>query len=138
MQINLKTTCDDKLFFVCKVASGVWVLVKEIKTWQEAKQQCEMDHAGLAIISNEVDNNIIRALVDTGFAWIGVTTVQQNNPLIDTWRWVNNEPVTFSRCSHNNGNLFGREFLNCVYYCPGLKNHWKNDKNTIFSSYFQP
>ncbi|KAL1265752.1 hypothetical protein QQF64_003779 [Cirrhinus molitorella] len=90
-------TCDDKLNYLCKRVSGDWVLVKESKTWQEAKQHCETDHAGLAIISNEGDNSIISALVETDFAWIGLARVQQNSPLKETWRWVNNEPVTYSR-----------------------------------------
>ncbi|RXN19510.1 segment polarity dishevelled -like protein [Labeo rohita] len=93
------TACDKKLFFVCKNITGdFWVLVKENKTWQEAKQHCETNHAGLAIISNEKENNITRAVVETGSAWIGLATVQQDSHLKETWRLVGvNKSVTFSR-----------------------------------------
>ncbi len=68
------TTCDNKLFFVCKKVSGDWVLVRENKTWQEAQKHCGTHHVVLAIISNEEDNNIIRVLIETGFAWIGLAS----------------------------------------------------------------
>lgn len=92
------TTCDTKLFFVCKNVSGDWVLVKEKKTWLEAKQQCETDHAGLAIIRNDVDNQFIRRVLDNSLAWIGLATVKEDTPLKETWRWVgDNEPVAYSQ-----------------------------------------
>ncbi len=68
------TTCDNKIFFVCKKVSGDWVLVRENKTWQEAQKHCGTHHVVLAIMSNEEDNNIIRVLIETGFAWIGLAS----------------------------------------------------------------
>lgn len=92
------TTCDTKLFFVCKKDSGAWDLVKEKKTWLEAKQQCETDHAGLAIIRNDLDNNLISAMLNDSLAWFGLATVKEDTPLKETWRWIgDNEPVIFSQ-----------------------------------------
>lgn len=89
------TTCDNELFFVCKKVSGNWVLIKENKTWQEAKQKCEMDHTGLVTIHSEADKTHIHAVLNYSLACTGLCRA----PLNDNWRWVNNEPVTFSSLS---------------------------------------
>lgn len=69
------TSCDAKLSFVCKMLSGGWVVVKESKTWLEAKQQCDTYYAGLAIVLHDADNKNISSLLDVGLFWIGLATV---------------------------------------------------------------
>ncbi|XP_073772857.1 C-type mannose receptor 2-like [Danio rerio] len=93
-------TCNAKLFFVCKILTGGWVVIRQTKTWQEAQIQCGIP--GLAVILNAADNKFIASLLDVGLFWIGLATVQVDSPLKETWRWIgNNNPVTYSQWFSN-------------------------------------
>ncbi|XP_051947942.1 C-type mannose receptor 2-like [Xyrauchen texanus] len=79
---------------VSECSSRDYVLIQELKTWNEAQAYCRQNHADLAIVQSEQDREKIKKISPNKalLLWIGLYDD------VNSWRWsFNNENVMFTR-----------------------------------------
>ncbi|KAK2909805.1 hypothetical protein Q8A73_007520 [Channa argus] len=84
-------SCGTKHFFWChedtNATGKTYVLVSAQLTWTDARTYCRQYHKDLPIIESAEDNEAVRSLNITTFAWIGLFRVP--------WTWSDGRNTTF-------------------------------------------
>jgi parallel beta-helix repeat protein len=87
------------LYFVCEwekhggsmYNNHQYKLIKEEKTWSEAKAYCEARGGHLVTISNIEENNFVSNIAGSNIIWIGLTDEETEND----WEWITGENYGF-------------------------------------------
>ncbi|KAI4890374.1 hypothetical protein NFI96_021532 [Prochilodus magdalenae] len=122
----LDTNCDSKYSHMCyddkKTTTGRYVLVKGTMTWREAQNYCRENHADLASVRNQSENQEIYKAAQTSVRevfWIGLFK--------DSWKWSDQSSSSFRYWATNQpDNQDGQE--NCTAVSMTNQGRWSDWK----------
>jgi len=100
-------------------------LFTEVKSWENAKKDCEQRGLQLAYIGSAAENEALRSLT-TRSLWIGANDLATEGQ----WVWVDGSPATYTLWNNGEPNNSGGNEHCCQYYTSGL---W-NDANCANSN----
>jgi hypothetical protein len=124
MQIPVVTDCSMvEGATVSEINGHCYRVAFENYTFAEARDACHAAGGHLATISSKEENDFLRDLHD-GEHWIGATDGRDDNtPGAGTYRWVTDEPWTFSEWEEGQPNAYETDCPNaddeadCFEHC---------------------
>ncbi|MFX0105897.1 MAG: lectin-like protein [Candidatus Hodarchaeota archaeon] len=78
-------------------------LIKEDKSWSDAKIDCEAQGGHLATITSEGENDFIKNLADSNKVWLGLSDEESEG----TWKWITGEAVSYTNWYPGEPNDYG-------------------------------